>query len=212
MAAQSEVGLDPLLEGSQVQLLEACDLVLREGLEGKVRERRSAPESECCAERLRGVLGLARGEKLSTLDELTLEAGGVELFALESEEVPVTAGLQAAVPERPAQPRDVDVDAVRRARRRAFPPQHVDQALRRDHLAGAQEEERKERPLLAGADVELPPELGHLERAEDAVLERVVTGQAHSFSARVKRRTRANQAARKRTGARSGLSFSREAE
>ena len=47
VAAEGEVGLDPLLEGSQVQLLEASDLALREGLGREVRKGRSAPECEC---------------------------------------------------------------------------------------------------------------------------------------------------------------------
>ena len=98
VAAEGEVGLDPLLESGQAQLLEASDLALRERLGREVRKRRSAPERECGPQGLRCTLGLACGEELSTLAEQALETGEVELLGLERQQVPVPARLQAAVP------------------------------------------------------------------------------------------------------------------
>ena len=51
-------------------------------------------------------------------------------------------------------------------------PERVDQPVRRDDLAGAQEKQREQRPLFAGADLERPAALPDLERAEDAELQR----------------------------------------
>jgi hypothetical protein len=58
------------------------------------------------------------------------------------------------------------VDAVVGACRRAFVPECVDQAVCGDDLAGAENKECEQCPLLAGANVERPPVLGDLKRAE----------------------------------------------
>ena len=82
----------------------------------------------------------------------------------------------------------------------SFLPERVDQTVRRDDLAGAQEQQREQRPLLARADLERLPVLRHLERAEDAELQRGVTiGQAAHSLARLKRCASGVQALLKRT-------------
>ena len=48
--AELELGLDPLLERAEPQLLEAGDLALRKGLVGQVAESGPAPERERLAE------------------------------------------------------------------------------------------------------------------------------------------------------------------
>ena len=58
------------------------------------------------------------------------------------------------------------MDAVGGACRRAFIPERVDQAVRGDDLAGAENKECEQCPLLAGAHVERPSALEHLKRAE----------------------------------------------
>jgi hypothetical protein len=49
VAAEREVGLDPLLERGEAEFLEPSDLGLRERLVGEVRERVAAPQVQCCA-------------------------------------------------------------------------------------------------------------------------------------------------------------------
>ncbi len=116
--------------------------------------------------------------------------------------------LQAPVAERLAELRDVDVDAVEGARGRAILPERVDQAVRGDDLACAQDKQCEERPLLAHADLERLPALGHPKRAEDAELERVVTSsQAASLSTALKCRASGIQALLKRTRTCSDWSF-----
>ncbi len=98
MATQSEVGFDPLLESCQAQLLETCDLPLREGLVREVGERRATPERERRAQRLGGSRGLSSGEKLSTINQQALEPGEVEFLGLEPERVPVAARSRRPFP------------------------------------------------------------------------------------------------------------------
>lgn len=106
------------------------------------------------------------------------------MFGLEREQVPMPTRLQAPVTERLAELRDVNVDAIDRARGRVFVPKRVDQPVCGDDLARTQEKECEQRPLFACADLERLPTLGHLERAKDAEFHRVVTtGQAASFPA-----------------------------
>src|ERR671928_222043 len=71
---EREVGLDPVLQGREAQLLEPPDLVLREWLVGEVRERRPAPERKRLREPRR------RGGRLLVprLLDKRLEARGVQ--------------------------------------------------------------------------------------------------------------------------------------
>jgi hypothetical protein len=178
---------------------------LREGLGREVGERRPAPERECCPQRVCRPLWLVCGEELSTLCELTLEAQEVELFRLDCEQVSVAPRLQAAVPERLAQPRHEDVNAVQCTCGRAVPPERIDQAIRRDHFPRAEEEQCEQRLLLAGADLDSVSALPHLEPAENAELQSVCTSQAwlilRPHQARRKSRSTVPQAQRRMLGA-----------
>ena len=50
--------------------------------------------------------------------------------------------------------RDVELDHLRRGRRRLLAPQALDQRVGRDRAAGPQGEHREHRPLLAGAQLD----------------------------------------------------------
>ena len=173
MPAEDKVGLDPLLEGGKAQFLEASDFGLGERLGREIRERRPAPETECCSQGLCGGSGLTCGEKLSTLSEQALKTAEVDLLGLDREPVTMSTRLQAPVTERFAQLRDVDVDAVERARGRPALPERVDQAVCRDDFAAAQEKDREQRALLSRSDLEWRSACECLEGTEDAELERV---------------------------------------
>ena len=60
---EREVGLDPFLDGGQAELLQAGDLLLRERVEGEVRERRAAPETQRLAEERRRLVRCAAGQR-----------------------------------------------------------------------------------------------------------------------------------------------------
>ena len=77
--ARGKVGLEAHLERDEAALLQARGLAGHERLVREVGEGRTAPQRERLAQRRRGVLRTARGERVAAvLDEL-LEARGVEL-------------------------------------------------------------------------------------------------------------------------------------
>src|SRR5260370_1260008 len=97
VAAQGKLNLDHLLDGGHMQLLEARDLALREGLGREVGERRPAPECERSTQRACRTLGRARGEEPSPFAEEALEPFQVELLGLERKQISAPARLQTPV-------------------------------------------------------------------------------------------------------------------
>ena len=165
--AEGEVGLAAQLERVQPELLEAPRLGLGEGLGDHVGQRRAAPERQRLAQeprggRRRGVLGLGHER---------LEAAQVEVVAAEPEDVARLLRLdRVRRRERLAQLRDVVLQRVRRVGRRCGAPQLVDQAVDRDDLVGARDQEREERPLPRSADADRTAPVDDLQGSEDAEL------------------------------------------
>ena len=91
MASQFEVRGDPILEGTESELLQPGDLRLRERLECEVGERRPTPESKCGAQPIGGGGGVAGGERLAPLQGEILETPEVELLRREFDRVPRSA-------------------------------------------------------------------------------------------------------------------------
>ena len=89
VAAERELGVDPLLERYQPQLLETRRLGLGEGLEGEVGKGCAAPRRERLAERGRA---FSRLESLRC-DECPLEAACVDLLVAGVEDVAGRAPL-----------------------------------------------------------------------------------------------------------------------
>jgi hypothetical protein len=141
MAAEREVGLDPLLERDQAKLLETGNLGLREWLAREVLQGRSPPERERCPQELLRTLGVACGQRLSPLGGHPLEADQVKLLGVDREQVAAFARAQALGSERLAEMGDVYVETVQGALRWALAPERIDQAIRRDSLAEVEEKE-----------------------------------------------------------------------
>src|SRR5215218_8843421 len=93
MAAERQVGLDPLLERAQAQLLEPADLFASEVLIGEVGERRTAPEGERLAQNLRRRLRIFRPKVPSAAEEL-LEAIHIALAGIQAKQIAVAARLK----------------------------------------------------------------------------------------------------------------------
>ena len=74
--------------------------------------------------------------------------------------------------ERLAKPRDVLLKRGLRISRRPLAPELVDQPVARDGLAGAEQEHRENAALPGPAERKLPLAVTHLERAENAEVER----------------------------------------
>ena len=138
--AGGEIGVDALLECRLTQLLEARDLDLREGLVLQVGQRVPAPERQCLAQLLPGVLGV----RAASIAEQLLEAGKIELRGLDLEEIAGRPRDEPALAQLLSQPRDVYLDALGRRRRRLVPPELVDQAVGRHDLVRVQEQQREQ--------------------------------------------------------------------
>ena len=161
VAATREVGLDPLLERDEPQLLEPRDLRLGERLVRQVAQRGTAPERERPAQLVRRGLRLV-GPRLA---EQALEAVQIELPGIDAEEVAGRARDEPALAQLLAEPGHVDLDRLRRGGRRATGPQRVDQPVARHGLVRAQQQDREQATLSTAAEREHGLVLEHLERA-----------------------------------------------
>ena len=163
-----EVRVDRELRGGEPQLLEPADLRDGERLVGDVRERIAAEQRERLARRARRALGRGRARRLG---DQPLEAAHVDQLAVDPQLVaaPARDDLRSALAgQRAAQPPDVVLHHLGRARRRLVAPQALDQPVRRHRSVGLEPEHRQHRALLRPADRDgLVVDAG-LERPEDA--------------------------------------------
>jgi hypothetical protein len=141
VAAEGEVGLDPVLERRQAGVGDAGDLRPGERLVGEVGERVAAPQSQCRAEELARARRVAICKPLSRFFDQRLEPLAVDLSGRRQEHVAAAARLQHIAAERLAQVRDVDLDRLRRRRRWPLAPELVDQAIARDDFAAMQQQD-----------------------------------------------------------------------
>ena len=168
--AEREVGLHALLERDQPQLLQARDL----GGERNSRRTRSArarrrarapgPRAASAADRAR------LGSHWASLDEL-LEAGQVELVRADLEHVARRAGDQGVPAERLAEPPDLDLQDLRRRRRRTLPPQRrsISVSVETTSFARSRSSASSER-CFGPPSGNRPVLVDHLERSENAVV------------------------------------------
>ena len=102
--AESEVGVDPHLDREEVHLLEAPDRRLGKRLVREIGERGTAPECECLAELLGGLLRVGSAGLLDeALEPVEIELLGGEPDHIAGRERDEQLGTRA---ERLAQPRD----------------------------------------------------------------------------------------------------------
>src|SRR5262245_5099759 len=158
LAAELELGVDPLLDRSEAQLLEARDLALGEGVVGEIGERRSAPERERLGQRRR-----TRRRVAAVRSDGPLEAGEVELLGLDVEQVAGRARIQSLRREQLAQVGDIDLEGRPRRLRGALAPEAVDQRVAGNDLVRMQEENREQGALLAPTQGERAVALAHLQ-------------------------------------------------
>jgi hypothetical protein len=166
VAAARQVGVDALLERGEPQLVQPCDLGLRERLVGEVGERRAAPQRE----RLAQLLGRAGGLRPARLAAQPLEQREVQLVALHVEHVAGRARGQPLGAELAPQAHDVALDALGHGGRRRLSPQVGDQPVGRDDLVGAQQQDRQQGALLDASEHERPVLLDNLQGSEEPEL------------------------------------------
>ena len=129
VAAERQVGLQPLLERDQAERLQAADLVAGERLVAKVGERRATPERERLPEQVARLLGGAVREQPPALGRAGARtAAESSAPSLDPDDISQRPRLEYALAERLAELRDVHLHAPSppsraaarpRARRRA---------------------------------------------------------------------------------------------
>ena len=168
--AERELGLDPVLERGQAQLLEPHDFGFGKRLERQIRQRPAPPERECGGEPLSGIRCVAVGERGTPLVDQALEAHEVDALEFALKLVSGRARDDHSLTERLAEVRDVDLERVCGARRRGLAPDALDQRVRRDRLVRAEQEHREHRSLLCATEIDALLAAPSLERPEEAKL------------------------------------------
>ena len=163
VASGRQVAVDRALGRAQAQLVEAADLGRGERLVGDVGQRVAAPEGQ-------------RRTRLRSLDE-ALEAERVHLAVRELELIaaPAREDPRAVFLEHPPQPRYVELDHLGSAGRRLLSPQSLGQTIGRDRAPELQREHRKNRPLLAGAQLDGPALEASLKRPQQLQIHLLTT-------------------------------------
>jgi hypothetical protein len=168
VACKGKLGLDPLLEGCQPDLLETLRCRSRERLVGEIGERSTAPEVESLTQELHG------GPRATPSCPFCkpLEAMQVELVRLEADDVSGRAGLdQRLRTECLAELRDLALDLGDGRHRSGSGVEIVGESVDRDDAIDVEEQNREGSPLLWPAEANWAVFPDDLERAEDAELE-----------------------------------------
>ncbi len=186
MEPERQVGLDPVLQAGEPQLLQPHALGERERL-GELGQRGPAPDVERLAQALGGRLRVAAQQRRAAAPAQGLEAVQVDRVGLDLERVAASPRAQHAVRQHLAQLRDVDLDHLGRRLRRGLAPQLVDQRLDGDRAVGVQEQAGQQSARLAAAESE--------RRRVGACLERTQQPEVHErSSARVLAGAQSSQA------------------
>ncbi len=170
MAAEPEIGVDPILECRDSKLLEPDDLRVSERLPGEVGERRPTPERECRPQGVGRTSGVARPERRPPLLAETSELEEVDGFRVDDEPVPRRRRLERAFGQELSQLRDVDLDRVAGRVGRVLPPEPIDEAIARDDVICLQEQGGEQRAPLLSPERDRCSVAAHREGTEEAEL------------------------------------------
>ena len=149
VAPERQVGLDPLLDRPKPELLQVGDLPLGEGLVGEVGQGRPAPQAQRPAEPRRPLGGRGPARLLDQAPEpVRIDVGRVGRQDVTGRDRSEDGSSLTSGPGRfqaLAEGGHQTLECRGRRRRRAPAPQLVDEPVRRDDLAGVQNQERQER-------------------------------------------------------------------
>lgn len=137
-----------------MQLPEAPDLRLRELLKLELGQRLTTPKSECPTKQIVRRRVVTVGDCLTSLDGELLETINIQLSRPNAQQITRRGRGQALLAEALAKTRDIDLDVLRRCRRRVT-PELLDQPLARDRLVRVQKENRQQSILLTAPDRKL---------------------------------------------------------
>jgi hypothetical protein len=166
MASEGEVGVDPLLDADEPELVEPPRLERKRTARRHVCEGTPAPEPEGGVEALGGQPGRIPAHRLLPLAQQSLELVDVEPFRLGCKGIARGLRQHGIPPEGGAQARDV------RPQRRVGPggripfPELVGEAVAGDSAAGLEQQQSQECPLLLAAQLERSSAHDRLHRPE----------------------------------------------
>jgi hypothetical protein len=164
VTAEREIGVDPLLDRAQAEVLEPVDVGAGEVLVPEVGERLAAKEIERRTEEL----ALAGRVTLAVRPfEKALDAAEVRPLAIDAQGIAGRPRLDRVRAEQLPQRGDVALEGVRRSLRRRGAPERLDQLVGGNHLVRAQEEERQQHPLLRPWGCYVAPVLDDFERPQN---------------------------------------------
>jgi len=159
---EGKVGVDPLFECEEAQLLQAADRRLRERLVGEIAERGAAPEGQRAPQRARRLQWTVRGALGRGPLDRRLELVGVHHRVSRAQDVPAAGereqlARRARRPigiESPAQAGDILLHHVGAVLRRLVAPHRVDDLVGRHRPARLEQQHGEHRPLLRRAEVD----------------------------------------------------------
>ena len=153
MAAEPEVGVDPLQQRPVAHRLQPSDFVGYEGLIANVGERGPSPECQGAAQQRRAEQRVAGGIRSAPLGDQPLERRDVHVGRLDLQQVAsAVRGDPDARRKLLAQLGDVDVEELRRGRRGRLAPQRIDQLVGIGDLPPPDRQSRQQRPVFRGRD------------------------------------------------------------
>ena len=148
-AAQLQQRGGPFLDRTGAQLNQSSHLRGGELLARELRVRRSSPQPERLVERAQRDLRLVQPTRARPAPAPRTATRPTSPVATRSR-YPGGRVSRRSSPSVAAQPGQQCLERVRRARRRFVTPQHVDEAITRDHLVGV-DQQRREHAALLGA-------------------------------------------------------------
>ena len=163
VAAQRELGVDPLLERGHAQLVQPCGSPSREVFLVEIGERGAAPEGERLGQERRP----CRRIRAAGGRQQPLEAVGVDSFRLERQPVARSLRQHDVAAERLAESGHAVLERPRRRRRRPLAPEIVNEPVGRDDFARPQRECGQQRALLPARQRNHALAVAHLEHAEE---------------------------------------------
>ena len=163
MAARRQVGVDPILQRRQPQLLQTGDLALRERLPLQIGQRLPPPQRQRITQPGRPITGIV--PRTRPLDQ-RLKPRHVDLIRRRAQQIPRRPRPDPLSPQQLAQRRHMPVQRVLRATRRILTPQRLDQLRARDHLTTTQQQQRQQRTLLRTRRGHIASAIDHPQRTK----------------------------------------------
>ena len=167
LLADRKIGIDAILQRLEALLLQPRDRPLREAVIRELRQRRTAPQRQRCAQPLTRSARITGPQRAATLSDQRLKALDVDLAAIGRKRIPACARHHHTITQRLAQIRHVHLHGLGRGPARPLAPQRIDQAIGRDHLTAVQHQHRQQRPQLRPPNHQRPIAVDHLKRPKD---------------------------------------------